>query len=370
MRRNRTTTLSSRNSINRTRARLLAGCVLSFGLLAGGGEAMASCDISGSVSGFAAGLTTCTVTESGIYQVTVVGGEGGTFYQSSSAIGISENPATGYGGYGAEVTGEVSMTAGQVYDIITGISGANVVGSSSPVQAPSGGGASAIILVGGSSFTPYIVASGGGGGGAEYGTSGWDGGGGNGYSSVVGDAGGETVASSGSTSYGGGGGGLTSSGQSSSGGGVGGAGFSPPSGLMQGGTGGIATSSTTASGGGGGGYGGGYTGGGGFSYYNQSTVISGAITDGVYYSINSFQTANFPSYSGNNSQPYVDLALISTSEQGTTTGSGGTSSGGSTLGSSSSGTSVPEPSSLLVLAAGLGALFVARRGVGRTGEMS
>ena len=313
-------------------------------------EAQASCVISGSVTFSAVGgeFLTCTVSEAGVYDIAAGGGHGGNFY-------VNSNMAAGkdaYGGNGAYISGDVSLAANQVLDIIVGTEAANIYAGTYADQVGGGGGASAVVWANGSSYTPYIVAAGGGGASA-IGEDGWaNGGGGNIYSGSISPSGGITdTTSTNSYSYGGGGGGFSSPGQSSTGGeytdGVGGAAFSSSALGMTGGTGGTTAFNTNTGGygGGGGGYQGGVgdpiivssggtistTNNGGYSYYDTAdltniTQLAGANnTGGSYQSMVSF-----------------DLVSVSSSQV------------------SSSGTSVPEPSGLSILLVAMGLLFGAR----------
>lgn len=219
-------------------------------------------------------LQTYTVTTTGTYSFTVYGAAGGPGFTSTGGF-IA-------GGYGTEVTGDITLTAGTVLDIVVG--GVGGLGIPNQNYGGGGGGGSFVFVQG--ATNPLMVAGGGGGGGASgaaggngTGTSGQDasGGGAGGTSGLGGTGytggGGTGWFSPGSGGFGGGGGlgksnsfggGSGSSGTNSGGygGGGGGSGFvSSPASLAGGGGGG------GYSGGGGGGSGGG---GGGGSYVGSA----------------------------------------------------------------------------------------------------
>jgi hypothetical protein len=225
--------------------------------------------------------TTFTITTTGTYDIIAYGAEGG---------GSGDGNA---GGDGAEVGGDVSLTAGTVLDIIVGQEG-----GTSTSGGGGGGGGSFVEREGGS--TTLLFAAGGGGGGGysitgndvDLGSVGLDGNAGGG----VGGAGGTAGNGGGAGSFGGGGGGgIYSAGATSGGdggaanGGAGGAGQSNGSGGFGGGGGGSNTLPLgIGGGGGGGGYGGGgggqgYTtgGGGGFAGGGGGSYLDTAATDTV-----------------------------------------------------------------------------------------
>ena len=340
---------TKRNTIRRA---ALAALISASGLLLAD-EAKASCVISGSVTFSAVGgeFLTCTVSEAGVYDIAAGGGHGGNFYVNSN-VAAGKNA---YGGSGAYVSGDISLAANQVLDIIVGNEAANIYAGTYADQVGGGGGASAVVWANGSSYIPYIVAAGGG-GAAAIGEDGWaNGGGGNIYSGSISPSGGTTATTStNSYSYGGGGGGFSSSGQSSTGGeytdGVGGAAFSSSAPGMTGGTGGT-TAFNTGTGGYGGG-GGGYQGGVGDPIIVSSGGTMPTTNNGGYSYYDTADLTNVNQLAGANNtgsayQSMVSFDLVSASSSQVSS-------------SPSSGTSVPEPSGLSIILVAMGLLFGAR----------
>ena len=215
-------------------------------------------------------VTTVTITSTGVYDITAYGGQGGQGF-------------VGSGGDGAEISGTVELTAGEVLKIVVGGAGGN--GASLGSGAGGGGGSFVLVGNGDGTYTPLLVAGGGGGGGlglaggsAETGPGGGNGTGNGGAGSHYGYGGGFNGGGGGGSlgGYGGNGGAFTygtnggtgnayAAGQgaySYNGGGFGGGGGGGEGG--GGGGGGF--------GGGGGGGGGDYYSGGGGGSYVASTV--------------------------------------------------------------------------------------------------
>ncbi|HEX4368238.1 MAG TPA: Ig-like domain-containing protein, partial [Rhodopila sp.] len=191
----------------------------------------------------------------GTYNITAYGAQGGG------------------GGQGAEVSGDISLTAGEQLEI--------VVGGYGGVVAPGGGGGGSFVLersAGSSSgpYSPLVIAGGGGGygGGPGGSTAGAGANGGNGGSGGSAGSGGSGGGAGAGTYGGGGGSGLTGNGGNASTnyGGRGGVGF-------VGGNHGVNGGSNGGFGGGGGGAGGGggggYSGGGGGGYGSGSSEGGG-----------------------------------------------------------------------------------------------
>ena len=226
-------------------------------------------------------IETFTVQETGTYDIIAYGAAGGAY------------GGGGAGGLGAEIGGDIALTANETLEIVVGQAGN--YGDGGGVGGGGGGGTFVIELknaAGVTVDTPLVIAGGGGGGygndgsGANVGTFGYTavgGGGTNGGGGAYGGSGG-----------GGGGGGFRASGGSDPGGSGGGGGFSTGfaggataggggyGGFGGGGGGGI------NGGGGGGGYsgggggGGGGPGGGGGSYFQGTPTIAtdAATSDG------------------------------------------------------------------------------------------
>ena len=222
-----------------------------------------------------------TITTTGTYVITAYGAEGGG------------GRGTTNGGLGAEISGDVVLTDGEVLDIIVGGAGRN-----SSAGGGGGGGGGFVMMVDGTTLVPLVVAGGGGGGGANN-TAGLDAGrdasttedgvagestafraggaggvsGGGGGAGVAGGAGGGGFYLAGSTSTSGAGGGTAAT--------AGGAGGSASESGAAGGFGGGGGGAVGAGGGGGysGGGGGGYFpdgggGGGGGSYDSGTSILA------------------------------------------------------------------------------------------------
>jgi hypothetical protein len=198
------------------------------------------------------GGETFTVTESGLYQIVAFGAQGGGGLSGSG------------GGLGAEVGGDLRLSAGTTLEVVVGGQGGS--GDCCNGAGGGGGGMSAVAT---STFAPLVVA--GGGGGAS-----WNGTGAAGYAAKPGERGTGFGGQGGGPTNGGGGGGWLSpganSGAISTGSGYGGSG--PPS--FAGGAGAVSAGFSLYGpvfmegpngGGGGGGGGGGYNGGGGGGGY-------------------------------------------------------------------------------------------------------
>jgi hypothetical protein len=241
---------------------------------------------------YSGSIVTDTITQSGVYDISVFGGAGGA---ANSSSGLSA------GGEGAELGGDVYLTAGTQLEISVGQAGQlgttyMVKSTSSTSYYAGGGGGGSFVYVSGAA-NPLIVA--GGGGGAGYGetganasltTSGTAGGGtvpgaGLGGTNGAGGSGG-TYAGATYGDDGGGGGGWLGNGtagalKSSGGGGLGAF-------VFTGGAGGTSclptdySCSGSANGGFGGGGGGGYNGGGGGGGYSGGGGGSGSETGTIF----------------------------------------------------------------------------------------
>jgi PEP-CTERM motif len=268
-------------------------------------------------------VQTYTVPVSGYYQVSAAGASGGGSFNTS-------------GGLGASAGGTVLLFAGAQLGIVVGGQGGD---GSGPGVAGSGGGGSFVYVVG--AAQPLVVAGGGGGGGFDF-ASGGDGqtttagqngqGGSNfGIGGTVGNGGG--AGTSGGGGNGGGGAGWLSNGGDADGGTTGGlAAFS-----FAGGLGGFGIN-----GGFGGGGGGGFNGGGGGGGYS-----GGGGGDG-----NNFSQSG--GWAGGGS--FLDPSFTLTTLQG------GVNSGDGTVAITFvAPLTVPEPSSLALLALGGVALAGWRR---------
>ena len=203
-------------------------------------------DLEGSVT-VVNGVQQWVVPNSGVYIIEVMGAQGGAKHST-------------VGGSGAYVSGEFTLTAGDVLDIVVGQRGTDVTGS---VHGGGGGGGSFVFDA---SKNPLIIA--GGGGGTSYQQN--AGFGGSATTSSVGSAYGQSSGGGGGGTDNGGGGGT-----GAGGGGLNGVGQSnnwATGGSAAGGAGGTASYPGYGGfGGGGGSYhggggGGGYTGGGGGNY--------------------------------------------------------------------------------------------------------
>jgi MYXO-CTERM domain-containing protein len=230
------------------------------------GALAAASSASGSIFVYSGSIDTYTVPTTGVYDISVSGAQGGLSEQYS-------------GGAGAVVSGDVSLTAGEVLDIVVGQQG----GAHNGATGGGGGGSFVWVL-----STSQLLAAAGGGGGAAYasgdggggtnvtsGQAGFDslnlGYGGSGGSNGSGGGGGTNSSAVGNNNGGGGGGWLTSGG-SGTGGTIKGSGLGgngPPS--FSGGLGDDQDNGGFGGGGGGGfeggGGGGGYSGGGGGGGY-------------------------------------------------------------------------------------------------------
>jgi hypothetical protein len=194
-------------------------------------------------------IQTYTVTTSGIYDLTALGGQGG-----SAADGIQ---VIGHGGYGAKVEGKVHLSAGTVLTII--VAGSGLIGSIGPLAAGGGGGGSFIYASNGT----LLEAAGGGGG------AGWEGAtGGNGQSTNSGQDG-STANTNGGTP---GAGGINGNG----------------------GGGGQTTFEDVNSRNGGGGAGWLTSGGNALGFNNQQTPLTGGITKPLFTGGVGFQADVFP----------------------------------------------------------------------------
>lgn len=240
---------------------LLIALVPTVMLLASAGETQAT-PIDFNYSG---SITQYDVTTSGIYDITAFGAQGGN----------GNGNGFGSGGAGAEIGGDISLTSGQILQILVGGMGGEVKGGGW-----GGGGGGSFVALGNSvsTSTPLVVAGGGGGAGSIFNKAGMTtggpgfispsglGGGGSLYSitSGMGGSGGGFYGNGSTGTYGGDGGG----GDSFIHGGAGGAGGGPDLGFTApGGFGG---------GGGDGGGGGGYTGGIGGGAYVGGTGFGGS----------------------------------------------------------------------------------------------
>ena len=202
---------------------------------------------------YTGGFQTWTVPATGVYRITALGAEGGSFPY--------------HGGFGAEIGGDFSLTSGQVLLIaVGGVGGSYAGGSYGGGTSNNGGGGGSFVTLSGNAL---VIAGGGGGG---YGDNGGLVGraGGYGFLGGFGGSGGLGGGFGGGGNgglYGGGGGGFRGNGGGFGGnGGWGGSGF--PAGLAgggggrDGGFGGGGGGGTSGNRGGSGG-GGGYSGGGG-----------------------------------------------------------------------------------------------------------
>ncbi len=200
--------------------------------------------------------TTWTVPSSGIYEIIAYGAQGGSGSQSSS------------GGKGAEIGGEFALTAGTVLDIAVGGAGVNGIDGGGG----GGGGGTFVTFAGTTTNTSGILVIAGGGGGGALAT-GIDGntstsGGSSGIGGASVGVGGVGGSGGGALFVGGGGGGFLGNGSNASLSGNGGGGFPTLSGGVGfgfggggfGGGGGASSDKGSAAAAGGGG---GYSGGGG-----------------------------------------------------------------------------------------------------------
>jgi hypothetical protein len=220
-------------------------------------------------------LITYTVPETGLYQITAYGAQGG-----SSKLTFSGTVFIGAGGRGAEVGGNFNLIAGEALQIAVGGVGADTAdffGGGFDGGGGGGGGGGSFVV--GPNNTPLVIAGGGGGGGAVGVTSlvggdggpgltGPNGGDGSGRASLggTGGTGGKGGGGSGGSVFfsggGGGGGFLSAGGDNAPKVATGGGAFPDLTGGTIGGGFGGGGGGTHSNGGGGGG-GGGYSGGGG-----------------------------------------------------------------------------------------------------------
>ena len=215
-----------------------------------------------------------SIGQSGTYDITAYGGQGGAGGDSSG------------GGLGAEEGGAFQLTAGEKLKIIVG--GAGGAGGNA-YSGGGGGGATAILANTGinGAYVPLLVAGGGGGGYHYSGGAGLTTGSGNGNGGAAGNSG---YYGNGGAAAGAGGAGVNSNGTSAATNFSGGAGGSNNTGNYSGGAGYASAGSGGFGGGGGGGNnGGGGGGGGGFTggnggYYNVSNSDNSASTGGTSYS--------------------------------------------------------------------------------------
>jgi hypothetical protein len=216
-----------------------------------------------------------TITTTGTYTITAYGAEGGEGRDTTGVLS---------GGLGAEISGVVTLTAGEVLEIIVGGQGVGTGG-----EAGGGGGGSFVMEVDGASLDPLVVAGGGGGAGL-LGSAGLDAS--TTESGVAGNDSGSYAGGAGGVS--GGGGGEGASGYDDAGGGGGGfsgAGTGDTSSQDDGGGGGAAANAGGAagsndanlsgSGGFGGGGGAGEDSGGGGGGYSGGGGGANSIAEGV-----------------------------------------------------------------------------------------
>jgi Ca2+-binding RTX toxin-like protein len=241
---------------------LAASSVLGLPMTAGAAHAATVIDFTGNE-------VTYDVTQSGVYDITAYGAQGGDGYEG------------GVGGQGAEIGGDITLTKGETLTILVG-------GFGGP--APGGGGGGGGSFVVGPGDTPLLVAGGGGGAGDVVNggsglttTFGGAGAGVGGGAGGIGGAGG--FGASGLAGFGGGGGGFADAGGATSygqggasflGGGAGGSnGLEIRGGGGFGGGGGAGEVYGGAGGGGGySGGGGGSDGGGGGSFFDGTPLVS------------------------------------------------------------------------------------------------
>ncbi|HXT08856.1 MAG TPA: Hint domain-containing protein [Roseiarcus sp.] len=216
--------------------------------------------MAGSSYSFTGQVIDITITQSGVYDITAYGAQGGA-------------GASGPGGDGAEISGEFALTAGENLVVVVGGQG----GADANAGGGGGGGSFVLEATGGGAYTPLVIAGGGGGssyyptvpgGAGQTATSGQSGQGG--VASGAGGSGGQGGQGGQYAGYnGGGGGGLNSAGSHGLGNRSGGGGSGPSS--FAGGSG------PYGSGGFGGGGGGGYNGGGGGGGYSGGGGGGGGV---------------------------------------------------------------------------------------------
>ena len=275
------------------------------------------------------GLTSFTVVNSGVYDILAGGAQGGSAYANPSTNGGT----AGTGGNGGVEGGDLSLTAGETLSILIGGSGGTPTGQGNVGTSGGGGGGSFVVAVAGVNDTPLVIAGGGGGGAfvatgktaGTYGASGINGGGGAGGTGTGGAGGGGGFATNGGLGGGDGYGGYAFK--------NGGAAVNGTYGLFNGGGAGGGGGGTADAGGGGGGY----NGGGGGNYANGA----GAGGGGGSSFLSALATHAGTNIGANPGNGYVTITYLSGS------------------------TPAPEPSSVMLLGAGLlgvaGAMATRRR---------
>jgi PEP-CTERM motif len=214
-----------------TMKRGLSAGALFLGVLSAGGAAQATTFL------FTGTVQTFDVTTTGVYDITAYGAQGGGGF-----------PMVGAGGLGAEIGGDVTLTAGSILSFLIGGSGAPG-GPPGRIFGVGGGGGTFVVLNG---TAPTLLAVAGGGGGGNFSSPG-----GSGLALASGDGGG--LGGTGGDDHAGGGGGVGGSGETGEDVGsaaLGGAGFND----------GIALGGPSELSGGDGGGGGNFGGGGGGGY--------------------------------------------------------------------------------------------------------
>lgn len=235
--------------------------------------ALTAAQASMTIFSYSGGLQYYTVPTTGLYDITAFGAQGGAHCCEFSGA------APALGGSGAEIGGDVALTAGQTLTILVGGAGAGSAAGGG------GGGGSYVVFA---NDTPLVIA-GGGGGGSVYP-------GGNGLIGNSGDGGG---GAGGGGAGGGGGGGFSGSGADGGYVGGGGGGGFPGSrggnegcvfmgeifasgGFGGGGGGGCNGAAFRGGGGGGGGYSGGDGGGSGNGGDGGSSFLASNASDHVF----------------------------------------------------------------------------------------
>ncbi|WP_157817245.1 PEP-CTERM sorting domain-containing protein [Bradyrhizobium sp. SK17] len=258
----------------------------------------ASAAVCGGTFSATGGGVQCTVGQTGQYLINAVGGSGGG--TSNSAV---------HGGFGASVSAEYYLTAGEVLDLYVGQAGASALSSG-------GGGGGSFVLID-SSRTVLLV--GGGGGGAGYNGNGTnasltpDGTAASVSQGSAGGAGGTGGYGGASNGGSGGGGGILgngATGNGSSGGGGGGKGLTG-SPVLAGGAPRDSISGAGGFGGGGGagagtGAGGGYSGGGGTSSYGGFGGGGGSF---VNNSFEGYLFVNLPELANTLGDGFITIGL-------------------------------------------------------------
>ena len=230
---------------------------------------------------YSGAVVTYTVTTTGLYAITAIGGSGGNGYDS-------------VGGFAADVVGDIQLTAGEILDIAVAGAGADV----SQLEGTGGGGSFVVEAGSTGSLTPLVIAGGGGGGSAySLGANGGNAGG------IVssGGAGGAAGRDDGprANEYGGGGGGGLQNDGGSGAEGAGGASFAggAAGGPGKGGVGGFGGGGGNGYGSGGGG--GGYSGGVGGDAPSLLTPNLGAGSGGTSFDSGMNQTFALAAGPGN-----------------------------------------------------------------------